>query len=300
MPDFPIIDSHVHLYDVARLSYGWLAGVPAIAGTHGLPDFDAARGGVAVDGIVFAEVAADPGLHVREAALVQAMADADPRLRGMVAHAPVEKGAALAEDLAALSRFPTLRGVRRLIETERDPGICLEPAFLEGVQEVGRHGLTFDICIKHFAMAYALELIRRCPDVQFVLDHIGKPGIRHRLWEPWRGQMRDLAALPNVVVKLSGVITEADHASWTEADIRPYVAHVIDCFGFDRVMYGSDWPVSELTHRYPDWVGMLDRAVAGASGDELRRLYRGTAIRVYRLPLTESPGLVEGVGFEPT
>jgi L-fuconolactonase len=284
MPDFPIIDSHVHLYDVERLSYGWLAGVPKIARTHKLAEFDAARGSVQVDGIVFAEVAVDPGLHVEEAAFVQEIADADRRLCGMVAHAPVERGAAVAEDLAQLARFGTLRGIRRLIETERDPGICLEPGFIEGVKTVGKHGLTFDICIKHFAMAYALELVRRCPDVAFVLDHIGKPAIKHGLREPWWGQIRELARLPNVVVKLSGVITEADHAAWKEADVVPYVAHVIETFGFDRVMYGSDWTVSKLTHRYPQWVKILDRVVAGTSLDEQRKLYRGTAARVYRLP----------------
>ena len=283
MPEFPIIDSHVHLYDTERLSYGWLAGVPKINRTHKLAEFDAARGPVRVDGIVFAEVAADPGLHVREAAFVQEMADADPRLCGMVAHAPVEKGAAVAEDLEQLARFGALRGIRRLIETERDPGICLEPDFVEGVRTVGRHGLTFDICIKHVAMAYALELVRRCPSVQFVLDHIGKPAIRHGLREPWWEQMRELSRRPNVVVKLSGVITEADHAAWKEADVVPYVAHVIETFGFDRVMYGSDWTVSELTHRYPRWVEILDRTVAGASEAERRKLYRETASRVYRL-----------------
>jgi L-fuconolactonase len=286
MPDFPIIDSHVHLYDVTRLSYSWLRTVPRIAGTHSLAELDVAKADVAVDGIVFAEVAADPGQHVKEAAFVQELADADARLCGMVAHAPVEKGAAVAADIAELWRFGTLRGVRRLIETEHDPGFCLEPGFVEGVRTVGRHGLTFDICIKHFAMAYALELVRRCPDVQFVLDHIGKPGIKYGMREPWWGQIRQLAALPNVVVKLSGVVTEADHAAWTEADIVPYVSHAIEHFGFDRVMYGSDWPVSDLTHNYPTWVAILDRIVGGASEAELRKLYRGTAARVYRLPMS--------------
>jgi L-fuconolactonase len=283
MPDFPIIDAHVHLYDVDRLRYGWLPGLPKLNRTHLLADFDAARGAVAVDKIVFAEVAVDPGLHIEEAAFVQAMADGDARLCGMVAHAPVEKGAAVAEDLARLQEFSTLRGIRRLIETERDPGICLEPGFVEGVREVGRHGLTFDICIKHFAMPYALELVRRCPDVRFVLDHIGKPAIRHGLREPWWNQMREFAAMPNVVVKISGVITEADHATWRPEQIVPYVAHAIETFGFDRAMYGSDWTVSNLTHEYPRWVELLDGVVAGSSSDEIHALYRGTATRVYRL-----------------
>jgi L-fuconolactonase len=284
MPDFPIIDSHVHLYDVARLRYGWLNNVPKLNRTYLLPDFDAARGPVQVDRIVFAEVWVDPGLHLQEAAFVQELADADPRLAGMIAHAPVERGAAVEEDLAALAKFRTLRGIRRLIEIERDPGFCLEPGFLEGVRRVGRHNLPFDICVKSWGMGHALELVRRCPDVQFVLDHIGKPDIRHGLREPWWSQIAELARLPNVVVKLSGVITEADHASWTREQVMPYVAHVIECFGFQRVMYGSDWTVAELTHRYPTWVEILDQVVAGSSAEELRALYRGTAARTYRLP----------------
>jgi L-fuconolactonase len=283
MPDFPVIDSHVHLYDITRLRYPWLSDVPQINRTYLLADFDAARGPVAVDQIVFAEVAVAPGQHIDEAAFVQELADADKRLAGMIAHAPVEKGARVEEDLVALAKFRTLRGIRRLIEVERDPGICLEPDFLEGVRRVGRHGLPFDICVKHWAMVYALELVRRCPDVQFVLDHIGKPGIKHGLREPWWSQIAEMARLPNVVVKLSGVITEADHAHWTRAQIRPYVAHVIDCFGFDRVMYGSDWTVAELTHRYPTWMEILDEVIAGASEAERRQLYRGTAARIYRL-----------------
>ena len=283
MPDFPVIDSHVHLYDIARLSYPWLAGVPQLNRTSLLAAFDAARGPVQVDQIVFAEVDAGPGLHVREAEFVQELADSDARLTAMIAHAPVERGAAVEDDLAALARFPTLRGIRRLIEKERDPGLCLEPDFLDGVRRVGRHGLSFDICVKNWGLGHALEMVRRCPDVSFVLDHIGKPDIRHGLREPWRGQIADLARLPNVVVKLSGVITEADHAAWTPEQVAPYVAHVIDCFGFDRVMYGSDWTVAELTHRYPTWVEILDRIIAGSSETERRALYRGTAARIYRL-----------------
>ncbi len=286
MPSFPIVDSHVHLYDPARLPYGWLAKVAKINRCYDLADFDRCRGPVEVDGIVFAEVAVDPGRHLEEAAWVQGLADADPRLKGMVAHVPLEKGAAAAEaDLERLREFPIFRGVRRLIETEpADPGFCLEPAFLEAVRLLPRQGLTFDICVKHWQLVFGLELARRCPEVSFVLDHIGKPGIRQGLWEPWRTQIRELAALPNVVgVKVSGVVTEADHARWTREQVRPYVEHVVECFGFGRVMYGSDWTVSELTHDYPAWVAILDGVVSAASEDEQQAFWRGNAIRTYRL-----------------
>jgi len=284
MPDFPIVDSHVHLYDVERLRYGWLKNVPKIDRTHVLADFDRACDGVVVDKLVFAEVAVDRGLHLDEAAFVQRMADADPRLCGMVAHLPVEQGSAIERDLVALQQYRSLRGIRRLIEIESDPTFCLEPGFIAGVKLVGRYGLAFDICVKHWALVFGLELARRCPDVMFVLDHIGKPGIRHGLREPWWSQVREIARLPNVACKVSGVITEADHGAWTKDDVKPYVAHAIDSFGFDRVMYGSDWTVSELTHRYPTWVEILDDVVSGASPAEVRKLYRDNAIRIYRLP----------------
>lgn len=284
MPKFPIVDSHVHLYDVKRFSYGWLAGVPKINRTYLLEDFDRARGPVQVDKIVFAEVAVDPGLHLGEAEFIQDMANRDSRLCGIVAHLPLEKGITVETDIVALKKLRNFRGIRRLIETERNPAFCLEPDFLAGLRLLPKHDLSFDICVKHTAMAYALELVRRCPEVSFVLDHIGKPDIKNGLREPWWSQIRELALFPNVVCKVSGVITEADHRNWTADQVKPYVAHVIECFGFDRVMYGSDWTVSELSHPYATWVGIIDDVVAGASDGELRKLYRETAIRIYRLP----------------
>lgn len=283
MPGFPIVDSHVHLYDPGHLRYSWLKRVPRIDRRYDLADLDRCRGKVDLAKIVFAEVWVDPGLHVDEAAWVQKLADADPRLAGMVAHAPLEKGAAVVADLERLMAFPALRGIRRLIEIEADPSFCLEPGFLEALRLLPRYGLTFDICVKHWALVFGVELVKRCPDVQFVLDHIGKPGIRQGIWEPWKSQIAELARMPNVVVKVSGVITEADHQRWAREDVKPYVAHVIDCFGFDRVMFGSDWTVSELTHEYPQWVEIVDEVIAGASEAEARKLYRDTATRVYRL-----------------
>jgi L-fuconolactonase len=284
MPKFPIVDSHVHLYDIKRFSYGWLAGVPKLNRTYLLDDFDRARDTIAVDKIVFAEVAVDPGLHLDEAAFIQELADCDPRLCGIVAHLPLEKGIAVESDIVALKRLRNLSGVRRLIETERNPAFCLEPKFIAALRLLPKYDLTFDICIKHTAMAYALELVRRCPEVTFVLDHIGKPDIKNGLREPWWGQLRELAHYPNVVCKVSGVITEADHEKWTADQVTPYVSHVIESFGFDRVMYGSDWTVSELSHNYADWVEIIDNVVVGASESELHKLYRDTAIRIYHLP----------------
>ncbi|MEJ1158709.1 amidohydrolase family protein [Prosthecomicrobium sp. N25] len=282
MPDFSIVDAHVHLYDPARLSYPWMASVPAIDRRMLPADYDAARAPVEVDRMVFVEVAVAPGAHLDEARFVRDLAEGETRIAGVVAHAPVEKGRAVEEDLDALMDLGRLRGIRRLIQDEPDAGIVLAPDFLEGVRSLAAHDLTFDLCIRHWQLPEAIELVRRCPEVRFVLDHIAKPGIAEGLREPWAAQIAELARLPNVVCKVSGVITEAGPA-WTVASLRPYVEHVIECFGFARCLYGSDWPVSELSHRYVQWVEALDAILAGTPEADLRRFWRETAIRTYGL-----------------
>ena len=283
MPDFAIVDTHVHLYDIEQFRYAWLASVPRINRTCLIPDFDRAREDVQVEKFVFAEVAVSDDAYLEEARFIQGLAEGDARLAGMIAHAPLERGPAVEADLEALARLRNVRGIRRLIETERDPSFCLEGGFLAALKLLPAYGFTFDICVKHWAMTYAIELAKRCPDVTFVLDHIGKPDIRHGIVELWKRQIGELAALPNVVCKISGVITEADHARWTAQDIEPYIAHVIEQFGFDRIMYGSDWSVAELTHRYSQYVDILDGMLSGVSEADQRKFYRENAVRVYRL-----------------
>jgi L-fuconolactonase len=284
MPEFPIVDAHVHLYDAGTISFPWMERVPKLNRPHLPADFDRLTAGLDVEAMVFVEVDAAPGRHLDEARWIANLAKSEQRLRGMVASMPLEKGAAATADLDAYAQLGIARGVRRLIERHADePGWCLQPAFLEGVGLLPRYNFTFDLCLFHPQLAEATELCRRCPEVRFVIDHIAKPGIRAGLTEPWRSQMREIARLPNVACKISGVVTEADHANWREAEVAPYVAHAIDCFGFDRIMFGGDWPVSELATTYRRWVDLVDSVVAGASESERRRLYRDNAIAFYRL-----------------
>ncbi len=283
MPDFPIVDSHVHLYDPGRFRYAWMRGNPVYEGPHELAELDRARGPVEIEKIVFVEVGADPGQHLQEASYVAGLAEHDPRLQGMVAAAPLEHGAAVTPDLEKLASHAITRSIRRLIEIESEPGFCLRPGFVEGVKLLPRFDLAFDLCVKHWQLADAIQLVRQCPEVRIVLDHIGKPPIREGGMEPWRSHIKELSELPNIWCKLSGVVTEADHQHWTRDQLRPYLEHVIACFGFERLMYGADWPVSEQTHRYPEWVAILDWVCTGCSEAELRKLFRDTAIAFYRL-----------------
>ena len=150
---------------------------------------------------------------------------------------------------------------------------------------VGRRGLVFELCLKaaRGQLATAIELVRRCPEVRFVLDHLGKPPVAARALDPWRAELAELARCPNVVCKISGLITEADPARWTRADLRPYLEHAFACFGPHRVMFGSDWPVSARTHLYPTWVAILEEFLAAQSVAARERFWRGTAREVYRL-----------------
>ena len=284
MPDFPLVDAHVHLYDPEAIDYPWMRNKPILNSPHGSAEYSGAIGDVAVEKLVFVEVDAASGRHLDEAVWVEAAARNDSRVGAIVASMPLEVGAAAEPDIAAFARMPLARGVRRLIETHMDePGWCLRPKFVDGVRLLAKYDLGFEICVFHAQMGDAIELVRRCPQVKFMLDHIGKPGIREGLREPWWSRMREMAGLPNVRCKISGAVTEADHEAWTYDEVAPYVAHAIECFGFDRVAFGGDWPVMELATRYPDWVAIVDRITAGASTADLRKLYRDTATAYYRL-----------------
>ncbi len=283
MPDFPIVDSHVHLTNPDRFGYAWTKGDPRLHRQVLPEDLTKAAAPFTIEQFVFVEVDVDYPQHIDEAAWVQELARSDKRLTGMVAALPLEKGKAIEPELDALRKNPILRAIRRLIQTQADPEFCIRPEFIDGLKLLPKHDLAFDICILHHQMPNVIKMVRQCPEVRFVLDHIGKPGIKAGIFDPWREQLKELAAMPNVVCKISGVSTEADHDNWTREQLKPYIAHTIETFGFDRVMYGGDWHVLELAGTYPQWVEIVDWVVEGCTAEEKRKLFRDNAIAAYRL-----------------
>jgi L-fuconolactonase len=238
---------------------------------------------VQIEKFVFVEVDVDLPQHVAEAEWIDGLAKSEPKLAGMVAALPLEQGKAVAGDLEKIAKLKVARGIRRLIQNQADPDFCIRAKFIEGLKLLARHDLVFDICVFHRHMPNVIKMVQQCPEVRFVLDHIGKPAIKAGIADPWREHMKELAALPNVTCKISGVSTEADHKTWTREQLKPYIAHAIDAFGFERCMYGGDWHVLELAGTYPQWVEVVDWVIEGASAEEKRKLYRDTAIRTYRL-----------------
>jgi L-fuconolactonase len=283
MIDFPIIDSHIHLLDQKRFGYAWSNGEPALRRDWTPDDLARCVKPYEIEGFVFVEVDVDMPQYLDEADWVNSQARRDRRVLGAVVCLPLERGRAIEPEIERVAKLPTVRGVRRLIQNQPDPEFVLRPGFLESLRLLPRYQLSFDVCIFHAQLPNTLTMMRACPEVAFVLDHIAKPGIKAGLLDPWRQHIREMAALPNVVCKLSGVTTEADHAAWTRDELRPYVDHVIECFGPDRILYGGDWPVSELAGGYLQWLATLDWATAGFSPDDKRKLFRDNAVKAYRL-----------------
>ncbi|EJJ31515.1 amidohydrolase family protein [Rhizobium sp. CF142] len=276
-----LIDSHVHLFDHSAVSYSWMPSRGKILTEPHLPEHLLGSGLKAeIEGMVFVEAHSDGDAFLAEASFGQHLMDTDPKVVAIVADAPVERGAAVKGDLEALSRHRGLRGIRRF---PGNPGRSLDEDFLAGVRLVGRFGLSFEFGIQHWALPYALEIARRCPEVSFALNHIALPDIKHDLREPWWSLIGQMGALPNVVCKISGAIAGADPVDWKPEQLRPYVVRAINAFGVERCMFGSDWPVSDLTHHYDAWVGVVEDALSGTSEAEKDSVFRGNATRHYRL-----------------
>lgn len=276
------IDTHVHFWDPARLRYTWLDSVPAINRAFTPTDIVAASAGLDLAKIVFVQADAVPEQALEEVEWISELAQSEPRIAGIVADARLERGDAARPQLEALRQCPLVKGVRRLIQSE-PLGFSLQPNFVRGVQILAGFGFSFDICIYHPQMRDVIQLVAQCPNVSFVLDHIGKPDIRNAVIEPWAAQIAELAEFPNVHCKLSGMVTEADHNHWTTRDLRPYAEHVLEVFGPDRIMFGSDWPVATLASTYRDWFETVRAFIGELTEDEQKNILYNNAARFYRL-----------------
>ena len=278
-----LIDTHQHLILRDHLGYGWTHDIPALAGR----DFTRADyAGLArgVTATIFMETGVDDADYRREARLVAGMVGSSVggvAMLGQIASIrPEGEGFdAWLEEALGLG----VVGFRRILHVVPD-GMSQHETFRANLRKIGRAGLPFDLnFLSRQLLPVALPLLRACPDQMFVLDHCGVPDVAAGDWEVWRAGVDAVATFPNVVVKLSGITAYAAPGTAKVALVRPYVEHLLQVFGPDRMLWGSDWPVVDLGSGLPGWLAMTAELLAGLSQAERAAIMAGTARRVYGL-----------------
>ena len=270
------IDSHQHFwsYDAAR--YPWIpAGSPLQR--DGLPeDLGQLQRPLGFDG----SIAVQARQSLEESRWLLALADADPRIKGVVGWVDL-RSERVEDELAEFATHPRFVGVRHVVQDEPDDEFMLRPEFMRGIGKLRQHGLTYDLLVFPKQLPAAIGLAQRFPEQPFVLDHIAKPFIKAGTLSPWREQVRELATFPNVCCKVSGMVTEADHRAWRPADLSPYIDVVAEAFGEDRLMFGSDWPVCLLAASYQQTFAAVRDHAAWASPSAKEKFLGGNAARFY-------------------
>ena len=282
-----LIDTHAHFWDPTRLSYSWLRDNPRLNRPYLVQDYPADPVGTVTEALVFVECDTDPGQSLQEINFIEEQARHDPRVRAIVAHAPLDQGKAVEPLLERIvNASPKIRGIRRLLQSELDLSAFLRnSALIEGVSLLSRFGLHFEVTVTYTQMDAVLELVQQLPHVPMILDHCGKPGIRAGQLSAFQRHARELARHPNIHCKLSGLTTEADHEHWSDAELLPYIDTALQTFGPSRLIYGSDWPVCLLATSLSRWIALLDQALSGCAPIDRRKIFRDNANAVYRLGL---------------
>jgi L-fuconolactonase len=277
-----IVDAHHHLWDTDLLHYDLFEPFPPLLRPYRNADFEVLAQKNHVTASVCVEAASAGGDGWQELLWLLEQAKSSRVVKKIVAQAPLDQPDVSAYlDRLAATAGEILVGVRRSFEFE-PPEFPACDAMIAGVKAIARYGYSFDLVLFEGSLAAAVQLVKSCPEVQFILDHLGKPRIREGIEQPWREHIAQLAGLPNVVCKISGLVTEADRTNWTREQLKPYIDHAIECFGWDRVLFGSDWPVCTLAAGYGQWLETALWATAGADNSDRRKLFSENAKRVYR------------------
>jgi L-fucono-1,5-lactonase len=277
-----ILDAHHHFWDPAAADYPWLTDdLAPIRRAFGPADLEPLLRANGVDATVLVQTRSS---HDETVAFL-AITDGMRFVRGVVGWVDLTHPG-VGETIAALRELPGgthLVGIRHQAHDEPDPDWLVRDEVVRGIDAVGRAGLVYDLLVRSRELPAALALARQLPDVRFVIDHVGKPPIATGHLEPWASRIAPFRELDHVACKLSGMVTEADWSTWTPADLKPYVDHVLEVFGPDRLVFGSDWPVCLLAASYDQVLDAARATISALGDDERAEVLGGTAARVYRL-----------------
>lgn len=272
-----IVDTHLHLIYLDKFSYPWLAGVPALNRQWDAPSYFAEAETLGIEAALHMEVDVPVQEMEDETRFVLGL---DPRVVGAISNARPEH-VDFPQHLERMAADRRIKGIRRLLQSDPDE-LSAGAVFRDNLRRLAPLGLSFDICVRARQLGLARDLAAACPDVQFVLDHCGNPPISSGDIRQWRADIAALAQLPNVAGKISGIVTHA-RPDWTADDLRPVVEHMLEHFGWDRVVWGSDRPVLTRNGTLTQWVEATKVLVAGASADEQASLFHRNAERIYRI-----------------
>jgi len=279
-----IIDTHQHLIYPSFGPYSWTHGLDALDGKpFNIEEYRRLAQPARIVGSIFMETSPDDW-HAEFAHIAPLASQPESGIVGIVANCrPEEEGF---EQYLESIRSEKLVGLRRICHTEHDD-LSRQPRFVQNVRHAGSLGLTFDLCFLARQLGVALELARKCPETQFVLDHCGVPDIAGGVMDSWCAAIRDLAGLPNVACKISGVLAYCSPGDATVQAVRPWVELCIESFGWDRLVGGSDWPVCNIRSSLPVWVEISRQIVQSASEDEQAKLFEKNALRLYGVQLPQ-------------
>jgi predicted TIM-barrel fold metal-dependent hydrolase len=277
-----LIDTHQHLVWRDRLGYGWTAGIPPLASGDFLPEtYRAEVAGLGVLGSLFMETGVDDADYQAEARLVGGLVGQHGIL-GQIASCRPESDAGFDDWLDECAGLK-VHGFRRILHVMPDETSQSE-TFRANLRKIGRRGLAFDMCFLARQLPIAVDLARSCPDQTLVLDHCGVPDIAGGAFASWAKSTEELAKLPNVNVKLSGITAYCAPGTAGLQTLTPWVSHILDHFGPDRVVWGSDWPVVILGVGLRDWIGLTRELLASLPAADQDRIGHLNARRIYRLP----------------
>lgn len=275
------IDAHQHFWKYSAEGYPWIGtGMERLARDRLPVDLAPLAAAEGIGGTV----AVQARQSLEESRWLLELADADPLIRGVVGWVDL-RSTHVEDQLRAFAEHPKFVGVRHVVQDEPDPRFLLGDSFLHGIRKLATFGLTYDLLLYPQQLPAAAEFVGRFPEQPFVLDHLAKPRIKTGELDPWRHDLRALAAHGHVLCKLSGMVTEADWRGWKRADFTPYLEVALETFGPKRLMIGSDWPVCTLAAEYAETIGIVTDFLAPLTASERDAILGGNAARFYALAI---------------
>ena len=280
-----LLDTHQHLVYREKASYGWTKDIPPLAeGNFTLDDYKTLTEGLGIGGTLFMETGVDDPDYQQETRFVKSLAEnADNGMIGLISSIRPESDEAFETWLEETIEMG-VAGYRRILHVMPDD-TSQSDIFRKNVRKIGVSGKTFDICFLPGQLPIACELAKACENTKLILNHCGVPDIAGNGLDPWRQDIKALAQIPNVICKLSGLMAYCTPGTSSLETIEPYVDHALNCFGPNRMVWGSDWPVVNLAKGLPEWIAVTRKILDKLSADEASSIAYGTAQTVYEVKI---------------